>query len=257
ETNSDTANKRKIYAMYKSFMDEARLESLGITPLKKSMEVINNIKNISQIPQLIASLAKIGVTTPISIDIQQDARNSSLEVVNISQSGLGLPDRDYYLKADDKTLSLIKQKYLEHISKMLALYGDGVSRKDANNIVELETKLAKIQWTNVQNRDPIKTYNKVSLNKLKVIMPHYNWNKHLKTANLDGKITYVIVNQPSYLTEFDKILQETPLQVWQAYFKWHLLSDYAPFLSKSYADENFNFYGTNLRGIPKQEPRYK
>lgn len=254
---SNDANKQKIYAMYTSFMNEAKLESLGVSPLKEQMTNIDNITDKKQIPELIANLNQIGVTTPIAINIHQDARDSSTEIADIGQSGLGLPDRDYYLKADDKNLKLIKQKYIDHISKMLGMSGDKNWHQDAIDIVNLETELAKIQWTKVQNRDPVKTYNKVVLAKLPDLMPLYDWNSYLSNSKLTDKISYVIISQPSYLQGLDKILQQTPLSVWKAYFKWHLLSDYSSLLSKSYDDTHFSFYGTVLSGIPKQEPRYK
>jgi len=254
---SKDSNKQKIYAMYTSFMDEIKLESLGMTPLKEQMAKIDNITDKKQIPELIANLNQIGVATPMSINIHQDARDSRTEIADIGQSGLGLPDRDYYLKADDKNLKLIKQKYIDHISKMLSMSGDKNALKDAIDIVNLETELAKIQWTKVQNRDPMKTYNKVILAKLPALMPLYDWNSYLGTSKLTDKVSYVIVSQPSYLKGLDTILQQTPLSIWKAYFKWHLLSDYSSLLSKSYDDTNFAFYGTVLSGIPKQEPRYK
>ncbi|HLX52337.1 MAG TPA: M13 family metallopeptidase N-terminal domain-containing protein, partial [Aquella sp.] len=254
---SKDANKQKINALYTSFMDEKKLESLDITPLKQQMTDINNITDKKQIPELIANLNQIGVTTPILLNIHQDAHDSSKEIADIGQSGLGLPDRDYYLKADDKNLSLIKQKYIDHISKMLSLSGNKNAKQDAMDIVNLETELAQIQWTKVQNRDPVKTYNKVVLAKLPNLMPHYDWNSYLNNAKLANKVSYVIISQPSYLTNLDKILQLTPLSVWKAYFKWHLLSDYSFLLSKAYDETHFAFYGTVLSGIPKQEPRYK
>ena len=140
---------------------------------------------------------------------------------------------------------------------MLSIYGDKDVYTDAKDIVELETKLAKIQWTNVQNRNSVKTYNKVMLNKLAILMPNYDWGSYLNAANLKDLVSYVIVSQPSYLQGLDHVLQQTPLSVWKAYFKWHLLSEYAPQLSKAYDNANFAFYGTVLSGIPKQEPRYK
>jgi putative endopeptidase len=255
--NKDTQNKQKIYTLYTDFMNETRLETLGTTPLDELMTTIDNIKDKEQIPELITRLNQIEVTTPMDINIHQDAHDSSIVVADIAQSGLGLPDRDYYLKANDKNLKLIKQKYADHISDMLGRYGDRNATQDASDIVELESKLAKIQWTNVQNRDPIKTYNKVVLNQLPTLMPNFDWKSYLAAAKLDGTVSYLVVSQPSYLKGLDKLLQQTPLQVWKIYFKWHLLSDYSPLLSKAYDSAHFTFYYTVLQGIPAQKPRYK
>lgn len=256
-SKTNDANQQKIYAMYNSFMDEVRLEKLGISPLKEQMANIDMLNDKKQIPELIAKLTQIGVNTPMSIDIHQDARNSSIEIADIGQSGLGLPDRDYYLKTDDKNLMLIKQKYQNHIDLMLNMSGDKNSKSDAADIVKLETQIAAIQWTKVENRDPVKTYNKYILNKLPTLMPNFAWDDYLSNAGLKGKVSYLIVSQPSYLQGLDKIIEQTPLSVWKIYFKWHLLSDYSPLLSKQFDQASFAFYGTVLSGTPKQEARYK
>lgn len=256
DTSKDT-NKQKIYAMYNSFMDESKLEKLGVTPLNSQMAKVDSINDKKQIPALIANLNRIGVNTPISIDIHQDARDSSQEIADLGQSGLGLPDRDYYLKDDDKNLKLIKQKYQEHITNMLSMSGDKNAKSDAAAIVKLETELAKIQWSKVENRDPVKTYNKFVLDRLPALMPLYDWDSYLTTTGLKNKVSYIIVSQPTYLQGLNSVIQQTPLSVWKTYFKWHLLSSYSPLLSKSYDKTNFAFYGTVLSGIPKQEPRYK
>ncbi|MCC2624757.1 MAG: Peptidase [Burkholderiales bacterium] len=256
-TDKNTENKQKIYTLYTNYMNEAKLEALGIAPLNGQIAEIDNITDKKQIPELIANLNQIDVNTPMYINIHQDARDSSIVIADIVQNGLGLPDRDYYLKANDKNLSLIKQKYSDHIRMMLSQSGDTNAAQDARNIVGLETKLAKIQWTNVQNRDPVKTYNKIVLDKLPALMPNFNWEGYLNSARLNKKISYLVVSQPSYLKGLDNILQQTPLSVWKAYFKWHLLSAYSPLLSKAYDDAHFAFYSTVLNGIPKQKPRYK
>ena len=121
----------------------------------------------------------------------------------------------------------------------------------------METDLAKVQWTKVENRDPVKTYNKVMFTKLGALAPGYDWKAYLVDAGVDGKTDYLVVSQPSYISAFNKILQKTPLPVWKTYFRWRLLNDRARFLSKSFVDENFAFYGTALRGIPQNRERWK
>jgi putative endopeptidase len=135
--------------------------------------------------------------------------------------------------------------------------GDKAATADSKAIVVLETALAKVQWTNVENRDPVKAYNKFTLLQLNNLAPGYNWYNYFSSAGLYGKIEYVIVSQPSYITGFNEILKSTPLSVWKAYFRWHLLSDYAPYLPKAYIDERFAFYGTALRGVPEIRSRSK
>ena len=248
---------QQIGDLYASFMDKPRLETLGLKPIESELATVAALKDKKQIAALIAHYNQIGVTAPYDFGVHQDAKDSTKYIVDLGQSGLGLPDRDYYLKNDDAKLKDARVKYQAHISKMLAMSGDRHAGADARKIMTLETALAKVQWTKVQNRDPVKTYNRVELVKLARLAPGYDWTSYLAATGIAGKVTYVVVSQPSYLTGFGKVLKSTPLPVWKTYFRWHVLSSYAPYLSKSYVDQNFAFYGTVLRGIPQPEPRWK
>lgn len=248
---------QKIGDLYASFMDEKKLDALGLKPLAADFARIAGLKSKQQIPALIAHFNRVGATAPYDFAIHQDAKDATRYIVDLTQSGLGLPDRDYYLKDDDAKLKDARAKYAAHIEKMLRMAGDKAAAASARDIVALETALAQVQWTKVANRDPVKTYNKVELHKLDALAPGYDWTSYLKAAGIDGKVRYVIVSQPSYLTGFGKVLQETSLATWKTYFRWHVLSSHATYLSTAYAHENFAFYGTVLRGIPQQEPRWK
>ena len=175
----------------------------------------------------------------------------------VYQSGLGLPDRDYYLNDTDAKLKEARTKYQTLVEKMLGAAGEKNTATRAKEIVGLETALAKSQWTRVENRDPVKTYNKFALAKLAELTPGYDWKSQLRAADLDGKVTSLIVAQPSYLTGFGKVVEATPLATWKAYFKWHLISHYAPYLSKSFVDDSFAFNSTVLRGVPANEEAWK
>ncbi len=255
-TDAGDADKRKIGDLYNSFMDEAALEALGLKPLDAEMQRIDSLKSKQEIAGLIAHLVKVGVDAPYAPQVHQDARDSTKYVFDIGQSGLGLPDRDYYLQ-DDPKLKQIREAYAAHVEKMLGLAGVKDAAREAQQIMALETALAKVQWTKVENRDPVKTYNKVELAALPKLAPGYDWKAYLSEAGIDGKLDYLVVSQPSYITSFNTILEQTPLPVWKAYFRWRLLSDYSPYLSKAFVDEHFAFYGTALRGIPQNRPRWK
>ena len=248
---------QKIGDLYKSFMAEDRLETLGLKPLAGDLQKIRALKSKRQIPALIAYFNGIDVTVPYAPQIHQDNKDSTRYIVDLGQDGLGLPDRDYYLKNDDAKLKRVRVQYQEHIGKMLALAGDRGAVSDARKILALETELAKAQWTKVENRDPQKTYNKLLLPQLDALTPGYDWTAYLAAAGLKGKIDYLIVSQPSYLAGFNRVLAKTPLSVWRAYFTWHLLSRFAPDLDHAFVAENFAFYGTVLSGIPSEEPRWK
>ncbi|MEO6918521.1 MAG: M13 family metallopeptidase [Collimonas sp.] len=251
------SNQQKIADLYASYMDEPALETLGIKPLQAEFAKVDALTAKPQIPGLIAHLNNIGVNAPYALAIHQDAKDSSKVIADLGQSGLGLPDRDYYLKAGDAKLKATLVRYQAHVATMLALTGDKAAKQNAAAIVALETRLAKVQWTEVQNRDPVKTYNPIPLAQLPVLAPHVNWDGYLDDAGLKDKVAYLVVSQPSYIKGLDKVLQDTPLPVWKAYFKWHVLSGFASDLSKKYVDQNFSFKGTVLRGVPQNEPRWK
>jgi predicted metalloendopeptidase len=176
--------------------------------------------------------------------------------VIMRQSGLGMPDRDYYLK-DDPKLKEARAKYSAHIAKMLGMAHDEQAQAHAAAILDLETSLAQLQWTRVENRDPVKTYNKTALADLAKLMPGYDWPRYVLVSDIAGKVDSVIINQPSYFSGLDKLVAATPLPVWKVYFKWHLLSAAAPYLSKAFVEERFAFYGTVLSGTPENRARWK
>src|SRR5450432_66515 len=255
------ADQQKIGDLYNSYMDEARLETLGATPLTQDFAAIDALKDKQDIAALMGDLAKwtsgVAKTLPFVAAVHQDNKDSTKYVVDFEQGGIGLPDRDYYLKDDDAKLKQMRGDYVAHIEKMLNLAGDKDAAKNAKDILALETELAKAQWTKVELRDPIKAYNKIEIAKLDALAPGYDWKAYLTAADIAGKVDYVIVGQPTYLTQFTKIVGKTSLPTWKAYFRWHVLNDYARYLSKPFVDENFAFNGTALNGTPQDQPRWK
>jgi putative endopeptidase len=251
----------KIGDLYNSYMDEATLETLGAKPLAQDFASIDAIKDKKEIAALMGNLGKwlslYGSGLPFVSFVHQDNRDSTKYVVDFEQSGIGLPDRDYYLKDDDAKLKQMRVAYLAHIEKMLNLAGDKDAARNAKDILALETELARAQWTKVELRDPIKAYNKVEITKLDALSPGFDWTSFLAAAGITGKVDYVIVGQPTYLTQFGKLVAKTPLPVWKAYFRWHVLTDYARFLSKPFVEENFAFNSTVLNGTPQDQPRWK
>jgi predicted metalloendopeptidase len=238
-------------------MDEKKADALGLTPLNAELAKIAALKDKAELPAMMAHLGQLGVRMPYDFGIHQDAKDSTKYVADISQGGLGLPDRDYYLKADDAKLADALAKYQVHVEKMLALAGSKTAAADAKAIVAFETELARVQWTKVENRDPIKTYNKVDLAKMAEVAPGYDWKSYFDGAGISGKAGYVVVSQPSYLKGFAEVSNKTSLETWKAYLQSHLISAYANFLSKPFVDERFAFYGTTLSGVKEMQPRWK
>ncbi len=248
---------RKIADLYASFMDERRLQSLGVKPLAAEFARIDSLKEKAGIAALVAHYNRIGVTAPLDVEVHQDNRDSTRYIFDVSQSGLGLPDRDYYLKDDDARLVEMRGKYRAHIARMLAITGERHGEKIADDILALETRLARVQWTKVENRDPVKRYNRVALADLAGVAGNFDWKAYVREAHLQGKVDSLIVSQPSYFSGLGEAIAATPLPVWKEYFRWHVLKSFAPYLAKGFVDENFAFSGTVIRGVPENRPRWQ
>jgi putative endopeptidase len=256
--NAADADQPKLADLYASFMDEASLERLGLKPLAAEFARVDALHSKSQIAALIAHFNRIGVNAPYEPQVHQDAKDSSKYVFDLGQAGLGMPDRDYYLQNEER-LNKFRTQYATHIETMLQLAGQSAPRSHATaaQIIALETALARVQWTKVDNRDPVKAYNRYDLSALPQLAPGYDWRSYLVQAGVQGRTDYLIISQPSYITGFNKLISATPLSVWKAYFRWRLLSDFSPYLSKRFVDEHFAFYGATLRGIAQNQPRWK
>ena len=231
----DDPDAKKLADLYASYMNEDELQALGLKPLLAEFAAIDALKERDAMPAVMAHLMEIGAGAPFSLQVNLDARNSAHYAVILYQSGLGMPDRDYYLK-DDAKLKEARLAYRVHIEKMLSMAGQVKAAHRAAAVLDLESSLAKIQWTRVEDRDPIKTYNKTALSELPALMPRYDWQRYIRGSGIEGKVDYVIVRQPTYFTSLSKVMTATPLPVWKAYFKWRVLSAFAPYLSKAFAD---------------------
>jgi predicted metalloendopeptidase len=251
------SDERKIADLYLSFMDEGGVEARGLDALRGEFARINRLTDKRGIPALLAHLRSIGADVPVNLFVGQDARDSSRYAVYLNQGGLGLPDRDYYLKDDDAKLKGFRAEYLQHVRRMLVLAGEPDAERAAQAILELETALARAQWTKVENRDPVKTYNKTEIARLPALVAGYDWNAYFAAAGVGNKAGYAIVRQPSFFAAFGKLLGETSLPVWKSYFKWQVLKATAPYLGRRFVDEDFGFSGATLRGIPENRPRWK
>ena len=248
---------QKIGDLYNSFMNEKKLNELGINAIKPELAQIAGLKDKKSIPALIAHFHEIGVSTPIRVAVHQDNKNSTQYAVGVAQGGLGLANRDYYLKLDDAKTAEIRNKYQAHVEKMLTLAGVSNAADQARDILALETALAKVQWTPVENRDSVKTYNKFSVAELNRLTPAFDWAAYMQTAGMQGKVNELIVQQPSFIKGYNESLTSFPLDTWKAYFSWHLINAYAPYLSSDFVDTDFAFKGMLLAGIKENRSRDK
>jgi len=257
KTISD-ADAIKVRDLYASFMNEAQLETLGLQPLQSEFERIDKLESKTAVTAYMAYALQQGVDAPIVPYIHQDNRDSTKYAVDFAQSGLGLPDRDYYLKdGEGATYKKIREAYRQHIATMFSLASIADSQKIADSILKLETDLARVQWDKVTNRDPIKTYNKFLLAELPKLTSGIDWSTYLQAVGTKNKVDYVLISQPSYVTAYARILNKESLETWKVYLKWQWLSAYAQYLSKPFVEASFAFNGTVLRDIPQDRPRWK
>ncbi|MFD2365796.1 M13 family metallopeptidase [Pseudoduganella sp. GCM10020061] len=247
---------QKMGDFYASYMDEQHRNAIGLAPLKAELARIAALADRKAIAAISARFARIGAGAPLDMYVHQDNKDSTRYIVDIGQSGLGMPNRDYYISEGDARLAEIRAKYQAHVEKMLALAGHKDAATEAAQIVALETSIARAHWSAVENRDPVKAYNKLDMAQLAKLMPHFDWKGYLKGVGAAGTAT-LIVSQPSYLSKLDAIIQSTPLPVWKSYFEFRLISAYAPFLSQPFVDESFAFRGTVLSGAKVNRPLQK
>ncbi len=256
---ADSVEARQIGDLYASFMDEAALEPLGVSPLAAELANIDALSDRRQLAALFARLDRLGVASPIGIAIEQDARDATRYVTTLAQSGLGLPDRDYYLQLDDKRFREVRERYVHYVARMLTLSGTPAERAaaDAQAVLGFESALARIQWTQVQNRDPVKTYNRVDAAALARLAPTIDWAAHAQVEGYAGRTPALVVYQPSYLAALDPLLQATPLDALKAYARLRLVGSFAPYLSREFVDTRFDFVGRVLQGTTENLPRWK
>ncbi len=252
--NAPGSSEQKIADLYRGFMDTDAINAKGITPLKAELAKIDAINDRNSLSEYLG-YAGIYNSSPIGMFVSIDQKKSDEHIVYFGQSGLGLPNRDYYFKDDEKSQN-IQQKYREHITNMFALAGVSNPKAAMMKVYNIEKDLAEGQWTPTQNRNRDKTYNKYSFADFTDKVPNVNWDAWLTHTMID-KPEQVVVRQPSYLDTVNEVIGNYSVEDWKYYYKWHLISNAATFLSADFDAENFAFYGTVLSGTTEQEPRWK
>ncbi|RZT06134.1 Predicted metalloendopeptidase [Duganella sp. CF402] len=247
----------KIADLYTSFLNEKARNAAGFKPLHAELARVAAVKDKAQLAALFAYLQGNGIQTPFSAGVSPDAQNPEMYTVSVNQSGLGLPDRDYYLKDDDAKLSGVRAKYQQHIATMLAMSGDQDAAAHAAQIIDIETRLASVQWTRVQMRDPVKSYNRVAFDQFAALAPGFDWQAYFTAAGLAPKASSAVVRQPSFLTGLSDIIASVPLDAWKSYCNWRIIESYASYLDSAAVKERFAFEGTVLRGVPQSEPQWQ
>ncbi len=253
---SQDAEERKVSDLYSSYMNEARVERLGVKPLDAELKLAMGLKHVRDIGPLMGHLDRIGIASPLAGSVRPDSKNSAQYAFWITQSGLGLPDRDYYL-SNDARLAGFRAKYREHVEKMLRLLGAAAPGKEAGDILGLETALAKLQWTRVANRDAQKTYNPKTTAQLAKDAPAIDWDGYFNAAGLTGTLPTLVVRQPDYLQGLSDLIASTPMATWSEYFRFRILSGRAPYLPRAFVEEDFAFNQGVLQGTQQAPDRWK
>ena len=254
---STEANWQKIGDFYASCMNEAQIESAGAKPLEPDFDRINAIKDVPSLEAEIAALNKQGVDVALEFGSSVDFKNSSMEIAEADQGGLGLPDRDYYLKTDAKSKQ-IRDRYVAHVTNIFKLIGDNPSTApvEAATVLSLETELAKASMKREDLRNPDNVYHMMTLDQVKTLMPHFSWTAYVTDIGAPH-ITSINIAQPDFFKALDSSLQQIPLSDWKTYLRWHLAHTYAASLPRAFVDENFAFYGKTLTGAQELQPRWR
>jgi len=245
---------QKVGDLYQSFMNQERLNELGVAPLQPEFAKIDAMENTSDLSEYIA-YAQLVSTAPFSTFVWIDDKQPDTHITQMRQSGLALPSRESYLKDDEKSKE-IRAKYVAHIAKMAELSGLSDGAKMAETVMNIETQIANKQWAKERLRDPVARYNKKTFEEVQALVPNLDWARWQKVSMLD-EIDSVIVGQPDFLEAVNQMLVDVPLDDWKAYFKWHTITNAAPYLNDALDQENFNFFRGVLSGVTEQEPRWK
>ena len=249
------SDQQKIRDLYLSFMAVEKREPLGIEPITDDLQVVDAIKNRDELISVMATLGPKGVQSPFGFFVDQDAKSATEYIGYFTQSGLGLPDRDYYLQ-DDERFNGIRSKYRELIENQWANAGLDGGKQAAEKVMNLETAIAKIHWTRVENRDREKTYNKLTLEDLTKLSGNFNWSFLVREMGMENQKAF-IVEQPDFFKNMADLFHATSLEDWKTYLTWKILDNNASALTSAMDDANFEFYSKVLRGIEAQRPMWK
>lgn len=248
---------QQIADYYKSFLDEPTLREKGIAPLRAELKEIAAIRNRDSLITAFGRSDLSGTNSPIGMEVAVDRRNPNQYLLNVAQSGLGLPDRSYYLEDGFKS---VREAYQAHIATLLGFAGvpEAKAKLDAAAVLKLEIAIAKEHWTKAQLRDDDKTLNVVALPVLETTYKGFPWRAYFKAAGVDAaKLKEVNVYTPSAITPLAKVVTDTPLETWKSYLAYHLVTHHAMLLGNDIDNANFAFYGKTLMGQPEQRERWK
>ena len=248
---------RLIGDFYTSCMDEAAIEAAGTKPIDPYLAQIAKIQTANDLKHQIAEMHKLGLPALFRLGGGPDAKNSNMVIVNSGQAGLSLPNRDYYVKDDARSVE-IRGKFVDHVTNMFKLLGDlpETAAANAKTVMDIQMRLAKASTAPADLRDPDKNYNKIPLADAQAIIPNLSLANYMKERGIPA-VTEINFGQPNFFKEVNTMLTDVPVDSWKTYLRWMVLSSSSNALPKAFVDENFNFQGRVLSGTKEQQPRWK
>jgi len=249
------SDEQKVADLFRSYMNNEKRNAAGITPISSILTEIELIKTKDDLASFFGKHSTTGVNSPLALYINIDAKNSSSYAIHIWQSGLNLPDKDYYFNEAERFVNL-RRGYITHIENMYNIAGISDSKTAAKNIMALETSLAEYHWTRVQSRDSEKRYNKFATNDLNSITNKFNWQAFLAAEGVASQKD-IVINQPDFIEGFGKVFDETSLDTWKQYLTFNTLNAFSSYLTTDLDNENFDFFSRQLSGRKEQRPQWK
>ncbi|MGA9504674.1 MAG: M13 family metallopeptidase, partial [Terriglobales bacterium] len=252
-----SASEQKIGDYYATCMDEAAIEKAGTKPLEADLQSIASIRSKDDLAKELVRLHREGTDAVFGFDSGADFKNASQVIAEVDQGGLGMPDRDYYLKDDAKSAEL-RKKYVEHVAKMFTLLGDDKSKADAEArvVMEIETGLAKGALDQTSRRDPQKVYHKLSNKELAALSPGFNWNVYIEGVGAP-RFDSLNVSEPEFVKNMQEVISAHSLEDWKIYLRWHTVHSNASLLPTAFVNENFDYFSKTLQGTKELRPRWK
>src|SRR5581483_8559915 len=254
-----TPNQQKIGDYFGSCMDEAAVDKAGIAPLRPELEAIQKLQRLSDLPPLVARLhLEGGPSNPLfGFGSNQDFADSNRVIAFATAGGLGLPDRDYYVKSDAKSQET-RAKYVEHVARTLTLLGDpaAAAKTEAQTIMAIETALAQVSLTRVEKREPHNLFHKMTAAEFQQLTPSFNWAAYWTAAGLPAQAE-INVTEPKFFQQLETLLKSRSISDWKAYLRWHLARNKSQYLSSPFVNADFDFYRKYLRGVTQIQPRWK